>query len=857
MIPLRMRLAGFLSYREPTELDFTGFDLACISGSNGAGKSTLLDAITWVLFGQARRRDDTLINNSCSAAEVTLDFAYEGNIYRVQRSKAAEKSAMLEFFIQTPPQNGGEPTWRSLTEHTLRDSELRIQQVLRMDYETFTNASFFLQGKADQFAEQRPGDRKRILSSILGLDAWETYRERAAQRRKIVENEVATIDGALKEIEAELSEEPQRVRRLEELSKDLERARKFRESQEARQESLRKLAASLAERRKMVDALQMRLQEALQRHDGLKTRLDERQTERDRYRAELARSGEVKARYAAWQAAREELARLEEVAQRFRDQEKLRQEPLLQIERERAALQQEIQSLRVLEETVDQSRKEIPAVEERLRAAQAELESANAQVTQRTGFIEQRDELLRQQAEARAENPRLKSEMDELKARIDQLEAVSGAACPTCGQPLEEEERLALVASLREQGKTLGDSYRVNQALLKDFDDRQRALDGEVKRLAGAENEARQAVAQIEKAQARLEQLSQQVQGWEESGAPRLEEVRQTLEKESYAREGRARLAKIDKQLKAIGYDAEAHDAVRREETAGRGAEEELRRLESASARLDPLEREIAGLQTELGQMEGEIGRRQNEADEAAAAYAAEEAGLPDLDQAERELMDVREQENRLRGEVGAAKQRVDVLDVLRARQAALREERTAKTRRIGQLKTLERAFGKDGVPALLIEQALPEIEINANEILDRLSGGRMTVSFATLKSYRDKKREDQRETLDILISDGGRPREYELFSGGEAFRVNFAIRLALSKVLARRAGARLQTLVIDEGFGSQDAEGRQRLVEAINLVQPDFAKILVITHLEELKDVFPSRIEVEKTEHGSSLRVL
>jgi len=74
--------------------------------------------------------------------------------------------------------------------------------------------------------------------------------------------------------------------------------------------------------------------------------------------------------------------------------------------------------------------------------------------------------------------------------------------------------------------------------------------------------------------------------------------------------------------------------------------------------------------------------------------------------------------------------------------------------------------------------------------------------------------------------------------------------------VLAHRAGARLQTLVIDEGFGSQDANGRQRLIEAINQVRGDFEKILVITHLEELKDAFPARIEVEKGAAGSTVRV-
>jgi exonuclease SbcC len=130
-------------------------------------------------------------------------------------------------------------------------------------------------------------------------------------------------------------------------------------------------------------------------------------------------------------------------------------------------------------------------------------------------------------------------------------------------------------------------------------------------------------------------------------------------------------------------------------------------------------------------------------------------------------------------------------------------------------------------------------------------------VKFETQRDFRDKKREDRKETLDILIRDSAGEREYELFSGGEAFRINFAIRLALSRVLSNRAGARLQTLVIDEGFGSQDSDGRQRLIEAINLVQDDFAKILVITHLEELKDAFPARIDVVKTNAGSQVNVV
>lgn len=132
-----------------------------------------------------------------------------------------------------------------------------------------------------------------------------------------------------------------------------------------------------------------------------------------------------------------------------------------------------------------------------------------------------------------------------------------------------------------------------------------------------------------------------------------------------------------------------------------------------------------------------------------------------------------------------------------------------------------------------------------------------MSIRFETQGKYKDEKRKDLKETLNIVIKDGVGERDYEMYSGGEAFRVNFSIRLALSEILAQRKGARLQTLVIDEGFGSQDAQGRQRLIEAINLVKNDFAKILVITHLEELKDAFPTRIEVEKTERGSTLQII
>ena len=126
----------------------------------------------------------------------------------------------------------------------------------------------------------------------------------------------------------------------------------------------------------------------------------------------------------------------------------------------------------------------------------------------------------------------------------------------------------------------------------------------------------------------------------------------------------------------------------------------------------------------------------------------------------------------------------------------------------------------------------------------------------AAIETQRQTKKGDVIETLDINISDELGTRNYELFSGGEAFRINFAIRIALSKLLARRAGAPLPTLVVDEGFGTQDSVGIEKLKEALNSIQDDFDKILVITHIEELRDAFPTRIDVVKTARGSTLSI-
>jgi len=867
MIPLQLTISGFLSYRDPIELDFTTFDLACIAGPNGAGKSSLLDAITWALFGQARKRDDSLINShpDTQAAEVSLTFAYEGNIYRVQRIKPRDKTAVLEFQIlqDSPLANGtfsparGEGSWKPLTERSLRETEACIRQTLQLDYETFVNASFFLQGKADQFTQQRPGDRKRILGSILGLEVWETYRRRALSRRREVETEIDGLEGRLDEIRRELNEEETRKWRLEELQAELERLSETRMLQESTLDNVKQVLATLAEQAKLVAALGKQMDAASRRFVDLETRLRARREERQDYTHVLERADDIEKAYAAWEQAREDLERWDEIAALYGEHEKRRHVPLSEINAVRASLEQELKTLQEQSNTAEAASTELSELKPKIMAILESVKGAEVELEGQAQVDAEREAVRQRQAEAKAENPRLKAEMDELKARIDQLSAAEGADCPTCGQPLSLDERNSLINTLEAEGKEMGDRYRENTAYLKEVDQQVRALDKQIndlKQVETAMNKRKQALTQLT---SREEVSVMQLDEWQAKGAPRLSEVQVALKEESFAPQARELLAEVDAELKDTGYDAAAHDRIRREESEGRAAAEERRALDKAKAALEPLDREVGELEKQAQTLQDELTQQQKEYDQAAATLAAAQAQAPDHEAAEKELFKLQEQENRVRLEVGAARQKVDVLKGLKERRQKLKMEREELAARVGQYKQIERAFGKDGVPALLIEQVLPQIEAKANEILERLSDGMMSVRFITQARFKDKHREDMKETLEIQISDSAGVRDYELYSGGEAFRVNFAIRLALSEVLAQRAGARLQTLVIDEGFGSQDALGRQRLVEAINLVRQDFAKILVITHIDELKDAFPTRIEVEKGERGSVVVVI
>lgn len=849
MIPLKLSLRNFMCYTENVApLDFSGIHLACLSGDNGHGKSALLDAMTWALWGRSRARsDDELIHTGATEMEVEFDFLLAGNHYRILRKRQKRRASSvpsLEFFIRDGD------SFRPISGNSIADTERRIVETLRMDYETFINSAFLVQGRADEFTVKSPGERKQILADILGLsfyDQLETMARDEARRhetqRKALETEIQTID-------AELVNE---TRYQDELAAAQEESSRLSAALKEAEDVLR----DLRQRKNALDVTAGQLQDLAARVARAERDVADARAQAEAHRQRIAefeliivQRAAIEQGFAGLREAQAENDTLNRSLARIAQLQAEERQVERQIDGERSRLQSEQHTWRERINDLAQRQQKAAGRDDELASLQATLAGLDALDA---GLAADRQRLLEQTAPVgalRNANETLKMEMLGIKDKLDALAGVTH--CPLCNTPLADAERERVRGNYQEEGRLKGDSYRANEVEVKSLEQETNRLRSSI---TSAEARVRERPA-MQKREAALAQLLTDAQAAAEQSTAaqvRLAEVTQRLEAGDYAQADQARLEHILGQMAGLGYDAVHHEQVRTRVA-------ELGHFESEKGRLETAIHLVDGERTTLKRLEASLAgweRGVHEDREHAAALRAELAELPVVTASvrtqEAAAGDLQARERYARETLGVARQKLEHCAYLRKqrKEKVSAEEKAREERSL--FEELAIAFGKKGIQAMIIEQAIPEIEEEANALLARMTDNRMFVKFET---QRDTKKGDTIETLDIKISDELGTRSYEMYSGGETFRANFAIRIALSRLLARRAGARLQTLIIDEGFGTQDSRGRERLVEAINSIAPDFERILVITHIEELKDAFPVRIEVTKTPDGSQIQV-
>lgn len=853
MIPVNLTIQGFLSYKDSVDINFEQLHLASITGPNGAGKSSILDALTWSLFGFARARNDQIINQQCDTALVILDFEYEYQLFRVRRTKQLDKTQLLEFYIRDQKTD----QWRALSEHSVSETQKRIESILQMDYETFINASFFLQGKADQFTQLSSGDRKAILSNILGLEVWETYLKVTRENRKNSEFEKKRRESILADINNELALEDLIKLNLTQTQKDLDDKNKIKQNHNQIIDQAKHLDSARINAASQIKQQNIDIEKILSTLEKNKSRRDHLNNQLHDLNKQVQHADKIEEDYKQWLKVRNELDELNKKATVFQTVSQELAQINNQIEKEFESLQIQKRNLDEKNTQIDHYKKALPEIELSFDQLSKNQEELKISISKKQSLNEKMQKYLGEISASKQNLKHLENINNEKRDHLKEFR-VAGPECPFCSQPLTQEHRNLYESLIIKEGLERKDMIDAENALIDQLQKEITEIRTDLNKIDALEKDSIHLQTLMAKQRVTIENIQKSIADWQDKYFLEFQNINQQLDNRFFEKKYQIQLASLKEEIKKTNYDQIQHSSLQQLENKLRGTEENYRNLESARATLEPITKQLAELLEDIKINENEFVEKSTTLEMMHTEFERLYANLPDIQGLKKELDVIDIEISTISRRLGAEKQKLDTIERKKVEQVVIQSELDQLVVEISRYQKLEEAFGKNGVPALLIEQALPEIQAHANELLDRLTLGQLSIHFETQSEYKDKKRQDKKETLDILINDAnGHTRAYEMFSGGEAFRINFAIRLALSQVLAKRSGARLQTLVIDEGFGSQDITGRSRLVETINLVQKDFSKILIITHLEELKDAFPGRIEVEKTLSGSQVEVI
>ena len=850
MIPLKLTLQNFLCYRDdvPT-LDLTGIRVACLCGGNGHGKSALLDAITWALWGKARGSSHSdLLHHGRSNMHVDLEFQAANAHYRVIRRFRSPRGSDLQLQLKGPA--GFHP----ITGNSIRESQSKINRIIGMDYDTFINSAFLIQGRADEFTNKTPAERKEVLGKILGLERFNDLQRRSRDKASDSTRHGDELEGTLRFMRQETAAKEQlqgeldvAVRDLDALSEDLEHKNLRANDLRLEIQDLERRAAEAEDIRRQMPRLKTEISqyeaEVLQHYARI-----------ENYQSLIDRQPSIEEGFAQYQQVLQENDRLNAARAQFDDLSHLINSLKQTIAQSKTRLEEQHHAqMRLLERELEPTARQAPELQRRLSETANSLESlANDEKT-----LEQKSARLQKltvQAQTLSETQeRLLAEGQQLADKLKLLNAShQDARCPLCDTSLGEEGCHRLSTSYDKEIHHKRQEYARNQHTLIDLESRQKRL---THRLREEQKNLQQKKQQTQRQTVILErQIEESHNAAEEAGVV-LEELRRlegTILNQQFAPHQQANLKERQASLQTLGYSPQLHDQLARRL-------QELQKFQLLSQQLSEATQHLPQEQKTLAQARQAAQDRQDQLrrmHESLSALESERSRLAEsksqLSSLSSDIGKLESQQKNLiawRGQLQGSLQRIEELE----RQIT---QQTLELRRIREeqaiYEELRVAFGREGVQALLIDTILPQIEAEANHLLARMTEGRMHVKLESQRPLQSRKGQFA-ETLEIKVSDELGHRSYEMFSGGESFRINLALRIALSKVLANRSGAPLPTLFIDEGFGTQDSAGREQILDILSTLEQDFKCIIVITHLDELKDYFPVRIEVEKRDGAST----
>lgn len=792
---VRLKLLNFRQHVD-TEIEFDS-GLTGIIGPNGVGKSTILEAVAWALYGgdTARGGKESIRFSRAPAraqVRVELEFDLAGHRYRVVRGLT-----MAEVYLDGAEQ----PIANSAT----AVGEL-LQRRLGMSRHEFFNTYFTGQKELTVMGSLSPTERGQFLSRVLGYEKLRAAQDLADQRRRELRSEISGMQSGMPDAATV--------------------AAQIVESEEKLTTAKSRLADAEIERSRLqvqVDSLAPRWNDAQRQRDEMQTLESDLRVTESELVAHQRNAERVTAELAQVATAREQLMPLAVQLVPFHDvgNELGRMRDLKAHDgRRQEMLKQESSLAKELEELHETHAKvqTAPVLEEQVTV---ELEAKRRAHEETQGTLElRRTEWVRDRQEAETKRAALLAQHAELREQKDRLVALGDqGACPTCARPLGDHYRqvIDLLESQLETVVADGSYYRSRLDQLEDMPAEVLALD----------EERRKQEQEIDALVRRLERVR--------IGVRDLEKVGRELATKQQ------RYESLVKELAAIpgGYDKARHETLEQEFEKLAALNTQANRLNTQVEREPALRREqesIARTTATLTAKREELQQRQ-----AALAMSEEEFAL-------------------LRGEHNAASA---------ALHAATLSAMSANAEAALSQAALERAIASRDELAR-IEKKLEALESEKrlhDELHRAYSDLRTDLNFAmrpelselasafltdlTDARYTELELDDKYR---IVVLEDGVPKP--VISGGEEDLANLVLRLAISQMIAERAGQAFSLLVLDEIFGSLDETRRHNVVELLRGLQDRFEQVILITHIESVRDGLDQVIEVHFDEDSGAATV-
>ena len=848
MRPLSLKLKGFTAFRDEQEIDFTDLDLFVLWGPTGSGKSSLLDAITYALFGYVERvgnQVSQLVSHGQPRLSVSLEFAVGDEVYRVTRSTtySAASKALLE-------RREGDD-WESFGEGAdlVREVNKAIPGLIGLDYEAFTRSVILPQGRFAEFLTGDASKRREILTELLGLELFKRMSQRANEISKDAKVHLDTKTELLEREYAGVTAEARAT--ANQHHESLGEMAAAAEALEGKLVSIEKKWSAAAAARKALSNCVAEVHDAAETFAGMATELDG-----------LAKTGaEAETALTAARAAAKDAERAAADSSKKRATAEGKWGSL-----------EDLATLRSKAASLEDARTEHLEALDEVEAAQAAMADAESALKDASAAIAgaKKNETAAGKALAAAESAHAAAhQMDTVGSLVAGLQP--GDPCPVCDKPLDRVPK-----ATRKQ----------IEATKKVLDAARQALEEAVATRAGADTKhalAAQKATDLKGEVARCKKVATNRKG-------RLDLLSAEVATVAGKDDPLVRIEKHTAELRAL-IEAESAALAAATET-----QRELDRRELASSRVAA---EIERIKTRMASVPlGAICTRVREAapevddldllpatlpdavDQLASIASSSSKDLAKLTEDLESLQDARDRE--LEELLDAARSALptgmalDIGDMstvvaqARATTAQLKADAAVAAKAVADLterletkaryeaeieahrqehavyRDLGRELRSDSIVQYLQAEALIALAQAASAHLQELSSTRYRLSY-----------EDDRFFV-IDAWNGDERRNVKTLSGGETFQASLALALALSEqvqLLAVTERNRLDSLFLDEGFGTLDAETLEVVVGAIEQLGGDGRLVGVITHVPELADRLPIRIEVIKSQRGSTLR--